>query len=368
MIRTGPVDSHTFARARAVVCGQPWLRAIERDMTSTTGRPRVHSWEAFFVVLEITIMESLSGLLLTEAARVAERLTDAQGERIGLTSPMEYAHLESMLTDLGQAMDESVDTETGEVTPPRLSMSLPETMTRIAADFIPQSISATTTQSVDSTDHETHYRRRSWKHHMRPDVPEDAFPEDDFVPVKPEVNERGWPRTVGDGRLQHTVDPDARDGYRAGKNKSRKEVFCGWDVHTSVDTPDLGADAVPPLIRALCMTPAGSKKAAPGLAVVDALATVGAKPTTILVDRGYTYLKSEDWARPLDEREITQVFDLHPTQRGKRPGPIPGTFYLDGALFIDALPKALRDLPGYSLGQSAEEKALLAARYDERIP
>lgn len=128
MIRTGPVDSHTFARARAVVSGQPWLRAIERDMTSTTGRPRVHSWEAFFVVLEITIMESLSGLLLTEAARVAARLTDAQRTRIGLTSPMEYAHLESMLTDLGQAMDESVDIDTGEVKAPRLSMRLPETM------------------------------------------------------------------------------------------------------------------------------------------------------------------------------------------------------------------------------------------------
>lgn len=70
----------------------------------------------------------------------------------------------------------------------------------------------------------------------------------------------------------------------------------------------------------------------------------------------------------MDERGISQVFDLHPTQRGKRPGPIPGTFYLDGGLFSDAMPEALHDLPGYSLGQSAEEKALLAARYDERIP
>lgn len=43
------------------------------------------------------------------------------------------------------------------------------------------------------------------------------------------------------------------------------------------------------------------------------------------VDRGYCYLKPEHWARPLDEREVQQVFDLHPSQRVQHPGPIPGT-------------------------------------------
>ena len=62
------------------------------------------------------------------------------------------------------------------------------------------------------------------------------------------------------------------------------------------------------------------------------------------------------------------MLDLHTTQRGTRPGPLPGTLYLDGGLFLDALPKNLRDLPGYSLGMTGQEQTDLAARYDQRIP
>lgn len=201
---------------------------------------------------------------------------------------------------------------------------------------------------------------------MKPDVPAEALPEEDFVPAKVAVNEKGWPRTGRDGRYQHTVDPDARDGYRAGKNLSRKGVFVGWDLHTATDTPDLGAAARPPLFRALSLAPAGSLKSESGLALVDALASQGHRPEVVLVDRGYSYLKTECWARPLDERGVRQVIDLHSSQRVQHPGPIPGTIYLDGALFSAAVPVKLRKLPGYSLGMTGEEKAALAAQYDKR--
>lgn len=203
---------------------------------------------------------------------------------------------------------------------------------------------------------------------MKPDVPDDALPEDGYQPPETGVNEPGWPKTGPDGRYQHSVDPDAREGYRSGKNKGRKETFLGWDLHTATDTASLGCDGRPPLIRALSLAPAGSKKAAPGLEVIDALISMDATPTTILVDRGYTYLKTEDWTRPVDQRGIEQVIDLHRTQRGQRPRPLPGTIYLDGALFIDIIPESLRTLPGFSLGLTAEAKALLATHYDERIP
>lgn len=349
-----------------MVSDQAWVDVVERDMRARTGRPRLHPWKAMFVILQITAMEGFGTLLLTNAARVAERLTQDQCDVLRLTSPVEYSHIESAVADLASAMTERVDKETGEVFAPRLSLTLTSLMTRIASDFIPASIPATATQSIDSTDYETHHRRRSWRHHMKPDVPAEALPEEDFIPAKTAVNEKGWPKTGDDGRLQHTVDPDARDGYRAGKNLSRKGVFVGWDLHTATDTPDLGAEARPPLFRAVSLAPAGSLKSEPGLALVDALASRGHRPETVLVDRGYSFLKPEHWAQPLDRLEVRQVFDLHPSQRVQHPGPIPGTIYLDGGLFIDAVPVHLRDLPGYSLGQTAQEKAELAARYDER--
>lgn len=131
-------------------------------------------------------------------------------------------------------------------------------------------------QSIDSTDYETHYRRRSWKHHMKPDMPDTALPEDDFSEGKaPSVNEPGWPRTGSDGRLQHTYDPDARDGYRAGKNLGRKGIFVGWDLHLSADTPGLGLAGCPPLIRAAATYPAGSDKSVAGLHLLAALTREG---------------------------------------------------------------------------------------------
>lgn len=368
MIRDAPVDDRTFARACATVEGHGWVAAVEADMRARTGRPRVHPWAAIFVVLQITALEGFGSLLLSDAARVAQRLTTQQRARIGLSTPLEYSHIESAASDLDRALRETVDTATGEVFPPRLGLSLTSLMTGIASDFIPASIPARATQSIDSTDYETHYRRRSWRHHMKPDVPAEALPEKDFVPAKTEVNEKGWPRTGCDGRFQHTIDPDARDGYRAGKNLSRKSVFVGWDLHTATDTPDLGGVARPPLFRALSLAPAGSLKSEPGLALVDALAVQGRCPEVILADRGYSYLKPEYWARPLDQRGVRQVLDLHTSQRVQHPGPIPGTIYLDGGLFTDAVPKHLRSLPGYSLGMTGEEQAALAARYDDRAP
>lgn len=368
MIRDGSVDDRTFARACAAVMGQDWLAAVESDMHARTGRPRVHPWGAIFVILQITALEESGSLLLTDASRVAQRLTPDQRERVGLTAPVEYSHIESAVSDLASALSETIDRSTGEVFAPRLSMTLSTLMSKIASAFIPASIPATATQSIDSTDYETHYRRRSWRHHMKPDIPADALPEDDFTPAKTEVNEKGWPRTGNDGRLQHTIDPDARDGYRAGKNLSRKSVFVGWDLHTATDTPDLGADARPPLLRALALAPAGSLKSESGLALVDVLTARGTGPEVVLVDRGYSYLKPECWARPLDQRGVRQVIDLHTSQRVQRPGPIPGTIYLDGALFINAVPAHLRSLPGYSLRMPGEEKTALAARYDERAP
>ena len=114
--------------------------------------------------------------------------------------------------------------------------------------------------------------------------------------------------------------------------------------------------------------PAGSDKAAAGILAVDALQAIGYNVREILADRGYTYLDADKWANALRAREVAPTFDLHKNQRAVRPGPVMGSIWVDGGLFSDALPEHLRELPGFKLGLSVDEKIKLHALYDERIP
>lgn len=364
--RTGPVDTSTFNRALAIVRASRVTEQCQQDMTAHRGRKRSYTYEALFTVLKIAALEGFGELLLSDAAQVVVRLTPAQREVLGIERLWSYALIEQAVTELSTAMKERIDEGTGEVTDARLGMGLAEFMTSLASDFIPPQIAQTDAQAVDSTDYEAHARRRSWKHLMKADIPEDSLPELDALEGDAPKNEPGWPLQGADGRHQHTVDPDARDGYRAGKNRNRKGVFCGWDLHLSVDVPEVGGQARPGLIRGASLFPAGTYKAEGGLALIDAMIAADRKPTTVLVDRGYTYLDTEQWAREVWSRGVEQVLDLHKNQRTRRPGPIPGTVFVDGGLFKDTLPADLRTLGGYALGMSAEAKALLAEQYDRR--
>lgn len=88
--------------------------------------------------------------------------------------------------------------------------------------------------------------------------------------------------------------------------------------------------------------------------------------TDVACDRGYSCCVALSWALPLWERRIVQIFDLYTNQRGVHPGPIPGTIWLDGGLFADAVPERLRALPIVTRNMPAETKARIHAMYDER--
>lgn len=361
------VTDPVFQRALAAVRGGDLAKVVQDDLTCKVGRDRAQTWEAIFVLLMITALEGYGDLHLTSAHRVAERLTQAQSQKIGLRQPVTYSQIESAVTDLAEAMKEQVDPRTGEATQARLSLSLTDFLTRMVSQVIPASLRGRATLAVDSTDYECWSRRRSWASHMKPDDAPDALPEQDYEPPKKRsVNEPGWPKVGPDGRLQHQWDCDPREGYRSGKNLARKGTFLGWDAHFATQVPEHGGAAEAGLIHGVALAPAGSYKAEAGLDLLDALERLGHKPEVLLVDRGYSYAQQEAWALPLAQRAVEQVLDLHPNQRGTRPGPIKGTLWVDGGLFVESLPKDLRSLPGYSLGMTREEKALLARRYDER--
>ncbi len=145
-------------------------------------------------------------------------------------------------------------------------------------------------------------------------------------------------------------------------------MFVGLDEHIATAVAELGEASGPHLAVGLATAPAGSSKAAAGLALLDSLEGL-VDVRTVLNDRGYSYLKPESWALQLAARHINSVFDLHKAQRGMRPGgPIPHTIWVDGGLFSDALPTHLIDLPGFDIGISVQDKIELREKYDQRVP
>ena len=76
------------------------------------------------------------------------------------------------------------------------------------------------------------------------------------------------------------------------------------------------------------------------LAIIRRLGSVA----EVLADRAYTTAKPEHWARPLRTMGIVETKDLHETQRGVRPGPVPDTIWLDGRLHSAAIPTDLSEL------------------------
>lgn len=236
---------------------------------------------------------------------------------------------------------------------------------RLLRASVPDDVIRTTSFAIDSTDYETSAARRSWKKLPDVEVPDEIDPtaisQSDFTTPD-------WPKRGADGREQHSLDPDARAGYRSGKNGCPKSVFLGFDLHIIAPVPELGQDPVPNVALSLSTAPGGGNKAAAVIEAVDALRAAGATVNTLLNDRGYSYRVPEDWGAPLRARGIESVHDLHTTQRAETPGPRPGTIWVDGGLFTSALPEKLRVLPKPHFSMSAAEKAELSEKYDERLP
>lgn len=362
------VDEGLFRRAMAWL-DAPWVRMLEDGLTAKVGRPRVHSVTAILGLLVITAMENPGELFLARAARVTDRLSHPQMGRLGLVSPGKVTkrQVSRTLGDIERAITGEVNAATGELlAPPRIDIDLFDLLTAILVSVIPDCFPASPVQAIDSTDLEAHARRQSSAKHA--DVANDALPPGEHLHSPSTSHRKGFPKRGGDGRWQHTIDPDAREGYRAGKNGAPKGTFMGWDVHLSVDVAVEGGEYCPPLIRGMSIAPAGNCKGAAGIAAIDAMCRRGTKIEQVLADRGYSYLLPVKWAYELADRGIEQVIDLHTNQRGVRPGPIPGTIYVDGGLFTSAMPERLRKLRVPALSMTSEEKTALAREYDERLP
>lgn len=116
----------------------------------------------------------------------------------------------------------------------------------------------------------------------------------------------------------------------------------------------------------MTLTPAGSHRGDAAVRTIDGMTAAGTTITDLCVDRGYNFCLPDTFAYPMWARNVDVWGDLHPNQRGQRPGPIPGTIWIDGTLFTEALPRLLRSLtPPGAYATTADAEAA-QADFDRR--
>lgn len=231
-----------------------------------------------------------------------------------------------------------VDTNTGELAPcpmdcPHLSVTLEEFLTRLIQASLPPGYERSTTVAVDGTDVESHTR-----------------------PHKKRLDSQG--------RAFWSADHDARWGHRTATDRRPTEHFLGYEAHVATYVPDVGEAPLPQLAAGLALRPGVRDRTSAVLGIFDCLPGIREG----LLDRGYTTAKGEKLAGPLRDRHIQVTMDLHKTQRGQRPGPIPGTIWLDGHLYTACIPERLRELEPPTLHMTEAEKAHLRDVFDAREP
>lgn len=324
--------------------------------------PRQLSYQGLLRLLALTALTQNGDLILRHATtNVFWALNAKQRSILELPDSVSETQVWKTFDKVAQAVGFDVDETTGVVTSRLLDMTPDEVTTTIATAGIPDCCLPTRTSALDGTSHDSPFARRSSNVDGRPDVPEGQLPVEPDA-LAPKVSSPGFPRFGLDGRAQHTVDPDVREGFR-GRKQGETNIYNGRELHLVCDVPELGGTPTPPFVRSVGISGAGDDRLDGGRRALEALTY---KPEVLLADRGYPYLRG--WGSYLLREGIAQVIDLHKDQRKVRPGPIPGTIWLDDSLASDATPPRLRDLPGFKRGMSTEEKLKLAALYDQRRP
>ncbi|MGW6773003.1 transposase [Streptomyces sp. NPDC055037] len=382
-------QKQALRRAQLLIKRSGLLPAVEAVLHHQVGKPREFTARALLTGLAVHAM-LLEEMHLTRVLDTLAGLPLTARRNLGLTDEPSYRMLWHAYTLLTRALDAGtlatphnhpLRRASSEEEPvscpdecPYEPISISEFTGRLLDASLPEGLPLSGVIAIDSTDYETWARRRAWT--PEPDIAPDHVPvpapapfEDAPPPSrKRPPNEPGWPCTGADGRLVHTADPDAREGYRSGTNASPGNVFCGFDLHLAVNARALGARApeVPFVFTAMHLAAAGSHKGDAGIALIDQHLARHPHTSEVIADRGYSYCTPAQWAHPVRARGLEPVIDLHPKQRGTHPGPLPGTLIIDGTVFTDALPRPLRDLPGFLIGMRSAEKAKLRARYDQR--
>ena len=178
-----------------------------------------------------------------------------------------------------------------------------------------------------------------------------------------------WSRGNNTNRAdpEGTSDPDAAWGYRtATMNKGNSKKFFGYDLYGFVSVPPIGisGEEHPALIRRIELRPASSSEATTTIPALDALTESGLEVNKVIIDRGFSYKTANTWANQLRDRDIEQVLDMHPAERGRIDHH--GIAMIDGWPHCPATPQQLEALNRPGLGSTKKERQHFDTDIEER--
>ncbi|WP_407319951.1 hypothetical protein UQW22_05755 [Isoptericola halotolerans] len=231
-----------------------------------------------------------------------------------------------------------VDAGTGEIAPctstcPAVTLTPEDVHTAIVQAGLPKTFFRTPSVAIDGTDVESYH----------PAFQHDALPADGSI----------------------CADPDAGWVKRRATHRRPTEFCAGYELHLATYVPQIDGEQLPVLCAGMALRPGVTDRNGAALALVHAVMNHG-PVREALFDRGFTMAKGENFARPLRILGIDVVLDLHTTQRGCRPGPVPGTLWIGGSLYSDAIPENLRRIDPPRIGQTAAERARIRELFDAR--
>ncbi len=176
-----------------------------------------------------------------------------------------------------------------------------------------------------------------------------------------------FPQIGPDGRLHHTIDPDAALGYR-GAGRSRHSGFAnGRDYHSVVAT-GFFPDGTPstPMIIAFATCPAGSNKTEPTLTAFRRAGENGLPSgTTVTLDRAYTSGPRESFEGPLEAMGFRAVKSLVAYQREALLH-TEHVVMVDGYYFTTGMPETMLALKAVERNDPIDTRAKKTKKFDIR--
>ena len=142
-------------------------------------------------------------------------------------------------------------------------------------------------------------------------------------------------------RRSCSADLDADWGYRTRTEDNRTSWVFGYQA-VGFTRVGVGSADEPLLLERVRLVPANEKGLRETIDVIDALKDDGAPVREIFADRGFSYGNVDSWARPLADRDIEQVMDIHPNDHGATTHTKHGYLMVDGWPHCPSMPDELK--------------------------